>query len=119
MKKEIPLRTDEHKFFRQYVTLLSNLINLRDKEAAVLAELLYYQFKFKELPEDVKWKMVFDYDTKLKIREAIGLSQASLDNIFTALRKKKIIDPNENKLGAGYVVYPEFPFELTFKFIIK
>jgi hypothetical protein len=118
MKKEIPVPTTTRKFFRQYISLLNPILKLRDKEAAVLGELLYHSWLHKDIPEPSRWKLVFDYDTKLGIKEELGMSSASLDNIFTALRKKKIIDPLENKLSKGLVVDPKFPFELSFKFTV-
>jgi hypothetical protein len=71
---------------------------LTNQQQHVLALLLYYHFLYKKETTNSKilWKIVFDYDTYLKIREddlfkEKGMSSNVLHNIITGLRKKKII----------------------------
>ena len=116
-KKIIPLPpTTKSMFFRQYLELLNTIIHLRGKELDVLAELLYYNHDFKNIPEEHRWKIIFDYDTKLKIRNKLSLSEASMNNNLSALRKKNIIQ--NNKITKAYIVEPKKEFVLAFSFKI-
>jgi len=116
-KKIIPLPPiGVSKFFRQYLELLNPIIQLRGKELDVLAELLYYNHTLKAIPEEHRWKLIFDYDTKLKIRNKLKLSEASMNNNLSALRKKNIIQ--ENRIGKAYLIEPGKSFLLGFNFVI-
>ena len=117
-KKIIPLPpTTESKFFRQYLELLNPLLRLRGKELDVLAELLYHNHKLIDIPLEHRWKLIFDYDTKMEIRSKLQLSDASMNNNLSALRKKGVIE--NNKVNPNYVVLPENKFILGFKFNIE
>lgn len=117
MEKNIPIVTTENKFFRQYLELLNPILKLRGKELDVLAELMYYNYKFKDIPEEHRWKLIFDYDTKTKIRTKLDLSDASMNNNLSALRKKKII--HANRVRSAFLVYPSAEFKLNFKFNVQ
>jgi uncharacterized surface anchored protein len=83
-------------FFR-WLDVTKSFHKLNNQQQQVLALFLYYHFLYKkEITNDkILWKILFDYDTKLKIKEddifKKGLSDNSLQNILTSLRKKKII----------------------------
>ena len=114
MEKILPLRTTEKVFFRQYVEILDPLIKLRDKELDVLAELLYYNNKLKDIDIKNRWKLILDYDNKKDIANTLGISVASLGNNLSSLRKKGIIV--DNRVVANLLVHPGEEFKLTFKF---
>lgn len=98
---------------------------LNNQQQQVLALLLYYHYQYKKdiTNNKVLWKILFDYDTKIKIKEdpifEKGLSDSALQNILTSLRKKKIIVNGE--ISALYV--PELSinsknFKIIFNFNI-
>ena len=103
MEKSVPIKTTENKFFRQYLELLNPLLRLRGKELDVL-------------PEKHRWKLIFDYDTKTEIRTKLQLSDASLNNNLSALRKKGII--RKNKVSDSFLIHPSNYCKLTFSFNI-
>ncbi|MAH44671.1 hypothetical protein CMI37_02530 [Candidatus Pacearchaeota archaeon] len=116
MDKSVPIKTTKGKFFRQYLELLNPLLRLRGKELDVLAEILYYNHKLEKIPEKHRWKLIFDYDTKTEICQKLQLSDASLNNNLSALRKKGII--KKNKVTNGFLIYPNNYCKLTFSFNI-
>lgn len=116
MEKSVPIKTTENKFFRQYLELLNPLLRLRGKELDVLAEILYHNHKLDKVPEQHRWKIIFDHDTKTEIRTKLDLSDASLNNNLSALRKKGII--RKNKVAKSFLVYPSNYCKLTFSFNI-
>ena len=114
MEKSVPIRTTENKFFRQYLELLNPLLRLRGKELDVLAEILYHNHRLENIPEKHRWKLIFDYDTKTEIRTKLELSDASLNNNLSALRKKGII--RKNKVAESFLIHPSNYCKLTFSF---
>lgn len=86
----------------------------------VLAALLYYNNEYKDLPEDIKWKMVFDQETKVKIREYLKMDRGSFDNYLSSLRRKGAL---KGYIGIHPVLSIDLPqdtkqFSLEFKFTI-
>lgn len=101
----IPVPCNEVNFYRAYVELLNPIIKLRNRELDVLAQLMYYYNEYRELPKDIRSKMVFDYSTKVKITKALGISMDVLNNNLSELRKKgQVVD---NDLIKPLQVFPE------------
>lgn len=82
--------------FYRWLDITITFHRLTDKERSVLALLLFYHYTIKREVTNNKilWKMVFDYDTKMKIKEELGLKDASFQNLLTALRRKGVIKDN-------------------------
>jgi hypothetical protein len=99
---------------------------LTNQQQHVLALLLYYHFLYKKETTNSKilWKIVFDYDTYLKIREdnlfkEKGMSSNVLHNIITGLRKKKIIvDGRISPMFIPDLTHDCKSFKITFNFNI-
>lgn len=94
-------------FFR-WLDITKTFHNLNKQQQQVLALLLYNHYLLKKdiTNEKILWKLVFDYDTRVKIREdetfgEKGLNGNSFENILSSLRKKKIIV--DNKVTAAYI----------------
>lgn len=112
-------------FFR-WLDITKTFHNLNKQQQQVLGLLLYHHYTLKKeiTNEKILWKLVFDYDTRVKIREDIifgekGLNSNSFENILSSLRKKKIIV--DNKISPAYI--PDLSlgskeFDITFKFNI-
>jgi hypothetical protein len=117
MEKSIPIKTSSRTFYRQYLELLNPLIRLRGKELDVLAALLKYNNKLKDIPEEHRWKIIFEYETKTEIRTELKLSEASMNNNLSALRKKNII--KNNRVVKNLLIYPGKECKISFKFSIN
>lgn len=91
------------KLFRQWLEITKPFHKLSKQPQEILALLLYYHYMYKKdiTNETILWKMVFDYDTKLKIREELGINDPGFQNNLTLLRKKNII--NNNKIVSTYI----------------
>jgi hypothetical protein len=70
---------------------------MTDQEIKILTLFLFYHNKERKnfAREKDLWKHIFDYDTKLKIREELEIGNAVFQNILTSLRKKKVIKSNQ------------------------
>jgi DNA-binding Lrp family transcriptional regulator len=79
---------------------------------------MYYNNKYKHLEAEVREKMVFDTDTRMRIRQKLKLSEASFNNCLTELRKQGII--KDNKLSKTYNIFTlNKTEELIFRFYIS
>jgi len=115
----IPIQTTKKKYFRQcleVLKILPPLNTLRPKELTVLAEFLYWNNEYKHIPKEDRWKIIFDYETKLKMKDNIGIDDFSFNNITTSLRKKGILSKKgiENTFG----IDADKPF-IKFEFAIQ
>ncbi len=83
--------------FFKWLEITKPLHKLTQQEQDVLALLLYYHYKTKHetTNEKILWKIVFDYDTKMKIKEDLDMKDSALQTVLTKLRKKKIIIDNK------------------------
>lgn len=117
-RKVIPIKTELRTFFRQYVHIMKPVFKLNDRESDILGELMYFNYKYRELTEDIRYKIIFDYDTKVEIRVNLGITEASFNNGLTTLRKKGILV--DNRLAGNLLVIPDSNrFSVTFLFSIK
>lgn len=107
--------------FKRWLELTKIFHNLPPQELEVLSLLLYYHYKYKqEITNDkILWKIIFDYDTKLLIREELGIKDQGIQNVLSKLRIKNVI--NDGKIQNMYI--PDLEpkgdsFEIRFKFNI-
>lgn len=112
----INIPTTKRKFFRQALEIMRAIppINqLRPKELDVLAELLYYNYLYRHIEENLRGKVVFDYDTKIAMREYLDINETNFNNILTILRKKGILV--KRSITNDYGISPD-KASITFKF---
>lgn len=121
-RKKVSVPVDKKSLFRQYLSLTKPIHGLRPKEMDVLALLLYYNMvegpNFKR--EEDRWKKVFDYDTKLKVREELDIEDYSLQNILSSLRKKgAVVDNQISKYYIPSIADDTEMFQIIFEFKIN
>lgn len=82
--------------FKQWLIVTRVYNKLTDSEIDLAALLLFYYYKFKKdiTNESIVWKVVFDYDTKMAIKEEMGITDENLQNKLSILRKKGVIVDN-------------------------
>ncbi len=114
--KQVQVNTSLKGFFREYLRALEPLHNVTPREADVLAHLLYYNFIYSDYPPKLKYKAIFDYDTKSQIREDLGMTVHQFLNILKSLRKKEIVQ--NNYINEKFQVFPDQEFSVIYKFNI-
>ena len=113
----IKIPTTPRRYFRQVLEIIKPippLNTLRNKELDVLAEFLYYNYKYAKLDKDVRSKVLFDYDTKLEMREHLNMDEQSFNNHLTSLRKKNIL--SKRRVENDFGIHPDTPM-VTFNFV--
>lgn len=83
----------KEKLFYRWLELTKPFHKLPDQLMVVLSKLLFHYNKYKATTkdEDLAWKLVFDYDTKMIIKEEMGIKDQTLQNALSKLRKNNII----------------------------
>lgn len=94
--KQVSLNVKLKDFFKLWLKVTRPFHKLTQTEENLLSLLLYYHYIYrKEITNNkILWKIVFDYDTKLKIKEELNMNDNRLQTSLTILRKKKIIVNN-------------------------
>lgn len=100
--KEATLNLKLKDLFFRWLDVTKSFHKLNNQQQQVLSLLLYYHYKYKKeiTNNKILWKVLFDYDTKIKIMDdelfgEKGMNSNSLHNILTMLRKKNIIVDGE------------------------
>lgn len=62
-----------------------------------MALLLFNHYELSSIihNENILWKQVFDYDTKVKIMNDMDIQPQTLENLLTELRKAKVVVNNQ------------------------
>lgn len=117
-QKVITIKSPLRRFFREYLEAKKAIHKLPNHEASLLAELMYHYHILKQaMPVDkYRWKVLFDYDTKMEMRNYLGISGQALENKLTMLRRKGFLV--DNKLSPTYILDPENSFMLVYKWNI-
>lgn len=95
--KSVRIPSSRAKIFKQYLTITKPLNGLRPQEIEVVSLFLYYFIEEKEnfkLIQDC-WKKIFSYEIKSKVKTELNIPDYTLQNILSALRKKKVIVNNQ------------------------
>ena len=124
-KKQVVIKSNRKNFFRYWMTLTRPFHKLRVKEQDVLALLLFYYYEYKKKINDERlvWKMVFDYDTKIRIKEELNIKDGNFQNLMTSLRKNNaIIHKKYFMINPAYI--PRVSkvtnrFDITFSILIS
>lgn len=115
MERVIPISTNTEKFFRQYLTIMRPLLqpHLSNGELNVLAGLLAINNDYKGIKDDIKDKLLLDYDNKIRIIENLGINMQVLNNALMNLRKKNYLIGN--RIKDSLIVYPDKNNQITYK----
>lgn len=96
MKKEITLGfTTEQKLFRAYVELLQPIFKLRNREADVFAQLLYFNYLKRDIKNiNDRFELILSPKNKKQILENLNIGDNILQNMLSNLRKKGLLVDN-------------------------
>ena len=126
MEEKFKYNCNLETFFEHYLRLKRPYINavlthinkkesrLNDNPLRVLAQFLFYNNSYKDYDDSTRWKMVFDYDTKMRICEKLGMPDlAHLNSYISQLRRLGIV--KDKRVNDRYVIYPEADMKIIFE----
>lgn len=119
MKKLIPIRSSNNRFYKQFLDVFSNIppINkLMPSDKNVLAEIMHQNQVYQELSDDIRYSVIFSTDTRKIMRDRLGIKAEVFNNILSRLRKHNIIIGKKLNPFFDSIQYKN-GFELTFKFV--
>lgn len=96
-KKVVNINCNRRKVFEKWMEFTRTFHGLRPQLQKVVVLLLVYHYDYSQIikNETIVWKQVFDYDTKQKIAEEIGVQMNTYDNLLAELRRKKVLVNNQ------------------------
>lgn len=118
MKKIINIKTNNAKFYSQWLTLLSTLSpwnNLQPKERELVALLSSLDNKYKDLDIQEKADLILSKTNRESIMNTMNISNKQVfNNLLSSLRKKGVM--KDNILSNYYVICPDKNNQLIFNF---
>lgn len=109
------------KLYTAFSLLVASMFQLRKKECAVLSEILYQNYRFKDIINDdkLRWNAVMDSENRKLMQENINTNRQTFSNCLTELRKKDLL--KGNRVIKNLVAYPDESgkLEIVFKFEIQ
>ncbi len=118
MNKVIPVRTSNERFYRQFLDVFSSIPpikDLRPREKDVLAELMYRNQKYQDLPDDVRQAMLLSTTVRKEMRADLVIGEEVFNNILSKFRKLQVLVDNKLNPFLDSIQYTN-GYELVFKF---
>jgi hypothetical protein len=117
---KLNIKTTRKKAYRQIVEIIRSippLDTLRNRELDVLAILMYYNNKYKDVDEDIRWRVINDTSTKREMQREIEMSEDIFNNNISLVRKAGLIDkegkiPKFLQIPIDNKYYVNFNFEI-------
>jgi hypothetical protein len=116
----LDVHTTQKKVFRQVLEVIRSippLDVLRNRELDLLAILMYYNFKFRNVEEDIRWRIINDPSTKKEMQEEIHMSEDIFNNNMSLVRKAGLID-KQGKIPKSLQIMVDKSYEIRFNFKI-
>lgn len=117
----LTIETNEKKFFRQLLEILSSippLNKLRPKELDLLAIIMYYNNIYKDLDPLLRQRVLNSKATKKEIREIAGMNENVFNTNIFILRKNNLVSKSGELIGA-LQIFPKDSFKIEFQFNIE
>lgn len=122
--KTANVKIERKQFFFKWVEFTRPFHGLRKQLQDLLAWLLYHHYELSQVikNENILWKQVFDYDTKVQIMKEMNIQQSTMENLLHSLRKvgvvennriKQVYVPNITPESTGFVINVNFIFDAS------
>ena len=125
--------TDKERVYNQFLTIVNFLIYeinentveispLTNKELEVLASIMYYNDKYRNLPNPERAEYIMSSDIRKKIRDRLNLQANHLNNIVARLRQKYYLGYpllQNTELSPALDIYLDSNISIEFKLIYE
>jgi len=121
MEMKLAIKTTQRRVYRQIVEVIRSippLDTLRNRELDVLAILMYYNYKYRDVQEDIRWRVINDTATKRKMQEDIDMNKDIFNNNISLIRKAGLID-KEGRLQKFLQIIVDKKYYVNFNFDIN
>lgn len=95
--KTVQINTNFKDMMYYWLKFIKPFHTLSEQPMRILSLLLYFYFDYKEKTsdEDLLWRLLFSYDTKVMISNELDVKVHTVENKLTELRRKKVISKNK------------------------
>ncbi len=119
MMIKIPIKTTEGKFYRQFLELFRSLppFNLlRTRELDVLSQILFQNNKYKSIDPKTRSLIIFSKEIRKEMRSSINISEDIFNNNLSGIRKKGLVNEDNELVSLLSSLYFDKEFKLEFNF---
>lgn len=116
------IKTTQKKIYRQILEVMRSippLDVLRNRELDVLAMLMYYNYIYRGLEEGIRWRIIYDTETRRKMQADLEMNEDVYSNNLSLIRKSGLIDRETGKLASFLCFAVDKGFEVNFNFKIE
>ena len=116
----LDINTTQKRVYRQIVEIIRSippLDTLRNRELDVLAILMYYNFKYKDIDENLRWRIINDSTTKKEMQKEVSMTEEYFNNNLSIIRRAGLLD-SDNKIPKFLHIYVGEKYEIKFNFNI-
>lgn len=92
----IPIKTDLGNFFSVAIKVLNPVLKLSNTETNVLANILLVLYANRNIDKNILEEELLSYKSRVAIRSKLNISEASLNNNISSLKKKGILVKTKN-----------------------
>lgn len=120
MEKKFSFQYKRRHFYRAYVEILKPFLKeITSREADVFAELLYFNYIKRDIPNiKDRFKIILDTDIRKEITLYLNITDDIFRNCLSKLRKRQLLK-EDNTISDIYLVIPtKNKFSITFEFVI-
>jgi hypothetical protein len=117
---KLNIKTTKKKAYRQIVEIIRSippLDVLRNRELDVLAILMYYNYKYKDVSEDIRWRVINDTSTKKEMQREINMTEDIFNNNISLVRKAGLIN-KEGRIPKSLQIMIDDRYYVNFNFEI-
>jgi len=115
---KIPIKTNVRGFYKTLIAFLSSIKpieGLVPKELNILAEILYQNYVYKNIPVKDRHIMIFSTENRIEMQKNLGMSEGSFNDYLSKIRKKGVLSRN-NEIPPILNILPD---NNNYEFLIK
>lgn len=90
----LDIKTTPKRAYRQIVEVMRSippLNKLRKRELDVLAIIMFYNYKYREVESTIRWRIISDVSTRREMQREIVMNEDTFNNNFSLLRRAGVI----------------------------
>ena len=117
--RKITIKTNQDKFFRQFLDLFRSIPpfnKLKSRELDILAQLLYYNNLNNDTDIKIRHIIVFSTELRKEMRENLDISVEVFNNNISGLKKHKLVTKDNRLIPFLETLYFDKNFKLEFDF---
>jgi len=123
MVMNIPINTTQDKFFKIVIRVLYPVLKLSNKETDLLANIMLIMYANRAVSREKLESNILSYKSRVALRSKLEISEASLNNNISALKKKGILVRTSYGFGLSEPIRMIMPknneLSITFNISIK